>query len=391
MEVNTENFQLNSKIILRDRANSPFSTQAQTLAITKIEDEVIECRLTLQINPEFYQRIETEALFNLKPEIRIPLNSENFSPDGDIQIEISLQPEFLPKFKENFVSLDDISINFCQLNQEQPDCLLFTTENWLLLSALQSQTSGKVGYRTLWHYLSPATLTQAATSGKADPISEALVTFFKEWTQSNVSAVTEEATAKLFDGISDFFTDFANFNFDELKKLFNDIEQQFIKNEKSPASNKTILQEILNFFTEDDWKFTKLPGESVLQIPFQGENGRWNCYAQAREDNKQFVFYSLSPITAPEEKRLAIAEFISRANYGMMIGNFELDFNDGEIRYKTSIDISGDNLSFALIKNLVYTNVSMMDKYLPGIMSVIQGDASPEQAITKIETTAIKS
>ncbi len=50
---------------------------------------------------------------------------------------------------------------------------------------------------------------------------------------------------------------------------------------------------------------------------------------------------------------MAVAEFITRANFGIVIGNFEIDFSDGEIRYKTSIDVEGDRPSFALIKRLV--------------------------------------
>jgi len=46
-------------------------------------------------------------------------------------------------------------------------------------------------------------------------------------------------------------------------------------------------------------------------------------------------------------KRGAVAEFINRANYGIIIGNFEMDFADGEIRYKTSIDVQGDKLTSA--------------------------------------------
>jgi hypothetical protein len=82
---------------------------------------------------------------------------------------------------------------------------------------------------------------------------------------------------------------------------------------------------------------------------------------------------------------LAIAEFLTRANSGIIIGNFELDFTDGEISYKTSIDVEGDRLSFALIQRLVYANVTMMDEYLPGILSVIYDNVSPADAIAKIE------
>lgn len=69
----------------------------------------------------------------------------------------------------------------------------------------------------------------------------------------------------------------------------------------------------------------------------------------------------------------------------MIIGNFEMDFADGEIRYKTSIDLEDANLTFSQIKRLVYTNVTIMDEYLPGIRSVIDGDAEAKDAIAQIE------
>jgi len=77
----------------------------------------------------------------------------------------------------------------------------------------------------------------------------------------------------------------------------------------------------------------------------------------------------------------------TRANSGTIVGNFELDFAEGEIRYKTSIDVEGDRLSSALIKQMVYANVTMMDRYLPGIMSVIYSNVSPSDAIAQIEAS----
>jgi hypothetical protein len=66
-----------------------------------------------------------------------------------------------------------------------------------------------------------------------------------------------------------------------------------------------------------------------------------------------------------------VAEYLTRANYGLILGNFGLDYTDCEIRYKTSIDVEGDHLAPALIRNLVYTNVTMMDQYLPGILAIL--------------------
>ncbi|NES73010.1 MAG: YbjN domain-containing protein, partial [Okeania sp. SIO2D1] len=129
----------------------------------------------------------------------------------------------------------------------------------------------------------------------------------------------------------------------------------------------------------------------TLRMLFQGQNGKWTCYARTRVEQSQFVFYSICPVKVPKPKRRAVGEFISRANYGMIIGNFELDFVEGEIRYKTSTDVEGLTLTLALIKRLVYTNVMMMDEYLPGITSVIKGEASPEEAIAQIEARSLIS
>ena len=69
----------------------------------------------------------------------------------------------------------------------------------------------------------------------------------------------------------------------------------------------------------------------------------------------------------------------------MIIGNFELDFKSGDIRYKTSIDVEGFQLNSLLIKPVVYHNVMTMDKYLSGILAILEDNLSPQQAITKIE------
>ncbi|WP_228060621.1 MULTISPECIES: YbjN domain-containing protein [unclassified Coleofasciculus] len=104
-------------------------------------------------------------------------------------------------------------------------------------------------------------------------------------------------------------------------------------------------------------------------------------YAQAIEAQQQFIFYSLYPIKIPKSKRRAVGEFLSRANYGMIIGNFELNFDDGEIRYKTSTNVKNHSLDADTIKQLVYTNVNMTDEYLPGIIAVTKGGVSPVNAI----------
>ena len=139
------------------------------------------------------------------------------------------------------------------------------------------------------------------------------------------------------------------------------------------------------FFKEDQWPSLLLDGRTVLTMNFEGQNAKWTCYAQAREEQQQFIFYSLCPINAPTDKRAAVAEYLTRANYGLVIGNFEMDLEDGEIRYKTSFDCENIPLTSALFKNVVYPNVFMMDRYLPGILAIVYSEAVPVETVESNE------
>ena len=371
MTTYTEIYQLDSELTLRGGScQSSLTVQAVNLTLTQQDDELIECRLTFCVNPELYKHIDTEGLFNLKPEIRSSSSAGEFLPEPDITIQTSLKPDFLPHLIEHVADVNEAATYILNLSGEKPDDPLLFTENWLGLSVKQQQESGETGYSTFWAYINPSALASGATS--SEEIGNAIAKFFTEGTEANLSEMTQKATSQTLDGMVNFFQELADVSLEAIAQATN--------------SSGQIFKEIVNFFTEDDWPYTKIKGEPVLLTAFQGENGKWNCSAKVREEQEQFVFYSICPVNAPENKRLAMAEFMTRANSGMIIGNFELDFADGEIRYKTSIDVKGDFLSFELIKQLVYANVTMMDEYLPGIKSVIEEDVEPKDAIAQIES-----
>ncbi|OKH37257.1 hypothetical protein NIES2119_13450 [[Phormidium ambiguum] IAM M-71] len=145
-----------------------------------------------------------------------------------------------------------------------------------------------------------------------------------------------------------------------------------------------LFESIVNFFEKDDWNFEEVDSEKSLRLKVEMENSTYTGYAIVDDENNTFVFYSASPVKIPKSKYLPVAEFLARANNGLIIGNFEMDFEDGEIRYKTSI-IADQELSYSVIENLVYTNLSTIDNYFPGFMRIIYGGISPEEALNQIE------
>lgn len=155
------------------------------------------------------------------------------------------------------------------------------------------------------------------------------------------------------------------------------------------GDQSSILERAIAFFDSINWTYARHESKPILSMRHQGKNGTWRCVAQARENetHRQFLFYSVLESLTPLDKRLAMAEFLTRANYGMVVGNFELDFSDGEVRYKSSIDVTAnvEHLTEAQFRTVVFTNVLMMDKYFPGLMSVMYLNRPPAELIAEIE------
>jgi hypothetical protein len=152
--------------------------------------------------------------------------------------------------------------------------------------------------------------------------------------------------------------------------------------------NENILEAFTTlgqFLNEDGWYPQQIGDKYIYRMGFAGRNGQVTCFATIFPNLEQFLFYVIAPVKAPETARPAMAEFITRANYGLRIGNLEMDFDDGEVRYKSSLGFGGEPLTAGLIKNAIYPAVQTMDRFLPGLMSVIYAGKSPIEAIADLE------
>ena len=149
---------------------------------------------------------------------------------------------------------------------------------------------------------------------------------------------------------------------------------------------KTLYETVKEVFVQDDWVFFEAgQKKGLIQLTYQGKSSKWVCYAQVEEEQQLFLFYSIFPFRVEKKRIQAVSDFLNRANYGLKIGNFELDLDDGEIRYKTSVDFEGSTPSTAIISNLVYANLWTMDRYAKGILDVSVGYEDAEKTVREIE------
>ena len=135
-----------------------------------------------------------------------------------------------------------------------------------------------------------------------------------------------------------------------------------------------LFQAVVSFFDENDWPMSQTELKNVIKVPFKGSNGQWDCYARVKEEDGKFAFYSQLPLQVPESKKIPMALLLSKINFGLLVGNFEFDFEEGAVRYKTSISVGDQALTFSLIEQIVYINGVTSDRYLPQIQAVLESD-----------------
>lgn len=156
-----------------------------------------------------------------------------------------------------------------------------------------------------------------------------------------------------------------------------------------PASGQPLriplLAQVTQVLEERGIDWSETTDDEVIEAEIGGENGTWTCYLVARETEQRVSVYSQAPWYAPEPIRGAMAELLTRINYGLSIGNFEMDFSDGEIRFKTSLDVSGDHMSAELFSNLLEPNFAAMDTYLPALEAVRDDRLTPTEAAAFVE------
>ena len=146
-----------------------------------------------------------------------------------------------------------------------------------------------------------------------------------------------------------------------------------------------VIKLIHEFFAKNNMKYKynekkKLFTSGVKMNSVLG-NLRLNIFI--RENS--YVVYAILNST-PEIKFYGeVAEYLHRANYGLLNGNFEFDYRDGEIRYKVFVDFEGIQLSMDAITESIVVPAIMFDQYGKNLLRIMMGDGIPEELIKKAE------
>jgi len=144
----------------------------------------------------------------------------------------------------------------------------------------------------------------------------------------------------------------------------------------------TPFQALLDHCETRGLKFRSSPKKKRIKLTISRCHALYNCNFQITHEDSVFQIHLHYPVLAKDKQmRPAAAEFFARANYDMVIGNFELDMRDGEVRYHVGHLIVDGQLDEDTIGHLISTALGTADRYFPSFMQLLFGGTTAEDAV----------
>jgi hypothetical protein len=154
---------------------------------------------------------------------------------------------------------------------------------------------------------------------------------------------------------------------------------------KKKASAKAVLQNVKKVLEAADLMPDPLEDEPGYLVVFGEDDPAPSGVAHVIAEDARFAFILEFGRKAPADRRGAVAEFVCRANWGMAVGNFEFDFDDGEVRFRVGIEYGTEELSPQMISNAVLCAMDAVEHYAPALLAVMDGKG-PSEAIAEVES-----
>ncbi len=142
----------------------------------------------------------------------------------------------------------------------------------------------------------------------------------------------------------------------------------------------SLFQLLYDILIQNDWEFESDDKNEVIKLKIQGINANFHSCLLVDEKQESLLCNTYIKHKIPFSKRLEVCDFMCRVNYEFAIGNFEMDMENGEIRYRTYLDLANAEPSREQVVNIVWNGVLGFDTYYPGLMRLVYEDYSAEEA-----------
>ena len=147
--------------------------------------------------------------------------------------------------------------------------------------------------------------------------------------------------------------------------------------------NMSMFERFKEYLKVVELNYSVVENETIIMFRYTSK-GNYQCIIDIDEHDQVILAYTILGSLVTLDKRNRIAQLLTKINYGLRVGNFEMDYDDGQIRYKTSIDYDGvKDFDDSFIASLILINLTTTDKFYQAIEECLFSRKTIEKILEK--------
>ena len=129
----------------------------------------------------------------------------------------------------------------------------------------------------------------------------------------------------------------------------------------------------------------EVTGDCLLTTGVRTDKATYELYVHTDDARDIMGFYLVLMMHVPEDRRGAVAELCARANWHILHGNLDLDFERGYVRWRDAVRVPRMAPSVEMVDHLIGAGVWAMDSWHDALVKVTLGGAEAKEAFDEVE------
>ena len=151
------------------------------------------------------------------------------------------------------------------------------------------------------------------------------------------------------------------------------------------VSGEPLLDLVTGVFLSQDWDVERPePTATVIEVVVPDDAGEFELYVRTVEDQHLVTVLSIIRVDVPADRLMDVYELAARLNGQVSVGSFEVDPDTGLLSFKVGIDVEGDALSVALVRQMVGHAIVAAQRAQPLLDGVLSGRDTPRGAARRL-------
>jgi hypothetical protein len=150
-------------------------------------------------------------------------------------------------------------------------------------------------------------------------------------------------------------------------------------------SAEPLLDLVLDVFEDEGWEAERpQPDVTIIKVAVPPEVVDAQLWVRTDEVLELVTVFAVLPAEVGRDRVVDMLELAARLNAEVPVGSYEADAQTGLLSFKTGIDVEGDRLSHALVRQMVRTALHAAERAQPAVAGVLAQAASPADAVADL-------